>query len=113
MTNTEKVQEIEESLKHAKAILELGTALERLRSSRDFKKVITEGYLEQECVRLVHLKADPNMQSIDKQASIVKQMDAIGALNQYFQAVFSKAAQAEKAIVSDEDERELLLAEGL
>lgn len=113
MSNAESVQAIEKNIEQAKVIVEFGSTLERLRSNRDFKKIIIDGYLEQECVRLVHLKADPNMQAADKQAGIVKQMDAIGALNQYFQTVFSKAAMAEKAVASDEDERQMLLEEGL
>ena len=113
MSNTDTVQAIEREIQHSKELIELGKGLERLRSNRDFKKIVVEGYLEQECVRLVLLKADQNMQSADKQASIVKQMDAIGSLHQYFQTVLVKASMAEKSVASDEYERDLLLVEGL
>lgn len=113
MSHTDTVQAIEKEIQHSKELVELGKGLERLRSNRDFKKIIVEGYLEQECIRLVLLKADQNMQSTEKQASIVKQMDAIGALHQYFQTVLVKASIAEKSLVADEQERELLIVEGL
>lgn len=110
---TDQLQEIELNIKQAQKLVDLGNALERLRSNNDFKKVITEGYFEQEAVRLVHLKADQNMQTAERQQSIIAQMDAIGALNQYFQTVFHRASLASKAIEADEQTREELLEEGL
>ena len=113
MQNTDTVQAIEKQIQHSKEVVELGKCLERLRSNRDFKKLIADDYLGQECIRLVFLKADVNMQTTERQASIVKQMDAIGNLTQYFQLVFTKASLAEKAIAFDESERDLLLEEGI
>lgn len=99
----EQIQAIESNIREAKKFVEQGDALERLRANRDFKKVITEGYFEREAIRLVHLKADPNMQSPDSQKSIIAQMDAIGSLDQYFMAVFAQANMARKAIDSSEE----------
>jgi len=112
MNTAESVKEIEKQIQQAKEQVELGKSLERLRSNRDFVKIVVSNYLQQECVRLVLLKADPNLQSAEKQASIVKQMDAIGALDQYFTTIYQKAAIAEKDLLSSEQERELLIAEG-
>lgn len=105
------IQAIEANIKEARKIVDLGESLERLRSNRDFKKVIVEGYFEQEAIRLVHLKADPSMQSAESQKSIVSQMDAIGSLHQYFTAVYQKASLARKAIAADEETRDEILAE--
>jgi hypothetical protein len=99
----EQIQAIEANIREAKKFVEQGEALERLRTNRDFKKVITEGYFEREAIRLVHLKADPNMQSPDSQKAIVAQIDAIGSLSQYFTAVFQQANMARKAITSSEE----------
>jgi hypothetical protein len=99
----EQIQAIEANIREAKKFVEQGEALERLRTNRDFKKVISEGYFEREAIRLVHLKADPNMQSPEMQKSIVAQMDAIGSLDQYFKAVFQQANMARKAISSGEE----------
>jgi hypothetical protein len=97
-----QVQEIELSIANAQKMVDMGASLERLRNNKDFKKVIQEGYFEKEAIRLVHLKADPSMQTPDRQASILRDMDAVGALNQYFGAVFHQARLAAKGIEDDE-----------
>lgn len=113
MDNTKVIQDIELNIRQAQLLVDTGDALERLRSNRDFKMLIMEGYFKEEAVRLVHLKGDPNMQSTEYQVSIVKQMDAISALNQYLQTVFHRAAMAEKAIEADESTRDELLNEDI
>lgn len=112
MSNINEVQELEASIQRAKEHVEFGNVVERLLATRDFKKVISEGYFEQEAIRLVHLKADPNMQSTAQQESIVKQMDAIGSLKQYLRTKCRIAAQAVQSIAADEETRDELLAEG-
>lgn len=107
------VQAIEDNIKQARKIVEVGEALERLKNNKDFRKVVLEGYFEQEAIRLVHLKSDQNMQSPDFQKSINAQIDAIGAVSQYFSTVRHKASIAAKAIASDEEARDEILAEEL
>lgn len=109
----EVLQALELNIKQAKKIVELADSLERLSNNRDFKKIIQEGYFEQEAIRLVHLKADVNFQTPERQASIIQQIDAIGALNKYFETVFYRANQARKAIEADEETRDELFAEEL
>lgn len=113
MSNAEQVTELEQNIKEARKIVDLSDSLLRLGSNRDFKKIILEGYFEREAVRLVHLKADPAMQTPDKQASIVAQIDAIGALSTYFRTLDFNARQARKAIAADEQTIEELAAEEL
>ena len=105
------VAEIEKNIKLAKERVDLGDSLERLRNNRDFKKVIQEGFFCDEAVRLVQLKADPAFQTAERQESIVKQIDAIGAQNQYFQMIYQMAHLARKAIESDQETLEEVLAE--
>lgn len=109
----ERIEEIELNIAQAKTIVEKGAALERLRTNRDFKKVVLEGYFEKEAIRLVHLKSDFNMQDAESQASIMDQINAIGSLSQYFNTVRHQSMLAEKAIASDEETREELMAEGI
>lgn len=96
----------------SKSVVEFGSAIERLRTNPDFKKVIITGYLEQEAVRLVHLKADSNMQTEAHQLAITKQIDAIGALNSFLMTQQQLAGMAQRTIASCEEAREELLAEG-
>lgn len=108
----EQLQELDANIKEAKKLVTLGAALERLRNNGDFKKVIMDGYFEREAIRLVHLKSDVSMQTPERQASILAQMDAIGNLNQYFTTVLRTADLAKKNIAADEETRDELLAEG-
>lgn len=108
-----QVVEIEKNIQQSRVIVDVGNSLERLQDNRDFRKVVMEGYFQREAIRLVHLKADPSMQTAAMQASIVSQMDAIGALNQYFETIFHQAALATKAIAADEETIAELAAEEL
>jgi len=105
------VKAIEENIRKSKQVVEAGAALERLMTNRDFKKVILEGYFEQEAIRLVHLKSDQNFQSPDMQRSIIAQMDSIGNVHQYLNLVLFKASQASKNILADEEARDEILTE--
>lgn len=109
--SNEAIQEIELNISRAKELVDLGNSLERLLQNKDFKEVVKKGYFEKEAIRLVHLKSDPNMQTAEKQQSILDQMNAIGSLNQYFRTVMFQAAQAIKAIDADEDTIAELLEE--
>ena len=111
--NKDAISEIEANVKEARKIANIGAALERLKSTRDFKMVIQSGYFEAEAIRLVHLKADAQFQTKDRQESIIKQIDAIGALSSYLYTVEHSASLAQKAIESDEAMLSELLAEEL
>ena len=107
-----ELEVLEANIKRQQKFVDMGESLERLYMNRDFRKVITEGYLEQEAIRLVHLKADPNMQSVESQKSIVQQIDSIGSLSAFFHLIRYQAEMAGKTIAFDEQTREDLLAEG-
>lgn len=113
LMNETEIKDLDNNIKEAKKFVEAGTALERLINNRDFKKIVMEGYFEAEAVRLVHLKADPSMQSESSQTSIISQIDAIGSFRQYLDGVFQQARLAGKAIEDDEQTRQELLEGGL
>lgn len=101
--SNEQVQAIEKSIRNAKKAVEIGAAVERLRSNRDFKLVVLDGYLEQESIRLVHLKAAPEFQSPERQASVIRDIDSIGAFAAYLNNQISFAAMASKQLESDQE----------
>lgn len=105
------VQELELSIKDAKKMVDLGNALERLLKNRDFKKVVQEEYLEQEAIRLVHLKGDGNMQSEQAQRAIDRDISAISAFRQFLDMVFAKADHAREAIAECEEALDEIRAE--
>ena len=107
-----ELQQLDANIKHAQKTVDLGDALERLRNNRDFKKVIAEGYFEQEAIRLVHLMSDSNMQSPDSQDSIHKQMIAVGGFRDYLDTLAIRADMSRRSVEADESMRDEILAEG-
>lgn len=113
MSNQDEINAIERTVKDAKEQKALGTALERLITNRDFQKVIKQGYFADEAVRLVHAKGDPACQTPEKQASIIRQMDSISNLGQYFQTILHAAGMADKSIEEGEAALDEMRAEEL
>jgi hypothetical protein len=109
---TSELQQLERNIKHAQKTVDLGESLERLRNNRDFKKVIAEGYFEQEAIRLVHLMSDSNMQTPESQQSIHNQMIAVGGFRDYLETLATRAGMARRAVEADESTRDEILAEG-
>jgi hypothetical protein len=104
MTPQETIQAIEASITENRQYLSLYEAFERLQENRDFKTVIQNGYLKDEAVRLVHLKADPNMQTPERQEAILGGINGIGQLLSFFNAMRFNANQAKKAIEAGEEQ---------
>lgn len=113
MSKQEQIDSIERDVKNAKEVKAMGNALERLRTNRDFRTVIQSGYFAQEAVRLVHLRGDPAFQTPERQADILKQIDAISALGQYFLTINHAAGLADKSIEEGEATLDELRAEEL
>jgi hypothetical protein len=92
------VQMIEIQIEEAKEFLKQADALKRLRNSEDWKTVIEEGYFREHAIQLVSLKAAAAMDYSDKQASIMKGIDAIGELQQWLNGIFVMAEEARRSI---------------
>lgn len=119
MTDNElQIANIQRQIQDAQDALALGKALHNLASNPDFKKVISEGYLKHEAVRLVHLRADPELQSPAQQAAILRDIDSIGVLAEYLRVVRKQGEIAERSIADGEaaiaeiEEEEAELKEG-
>lgn len=111
MSNDTQLADLDRDAKAAKLRIDAGNSLERLRSNRDFNKLIVEGYLKDEAIRLVHAKADPALQSASAQAAILRDIDAIGALEQFFTTIYQQARIAGKQMLDIDEMREELLKE--
>lgn len=104
--NEQHLAALDRQIKSAQVNLELGKTLERLRQNQDFKKLVLQGYLTDEAVRLVHLKADPNLQSSEKQAAVVRDIDAIGAFKMYLETIAFLGRDAERSIADAEAQKQ-------
>lgn len=111
--STTQMQELEANIARNKAIMAKGASLERLKANPDFKKVVSEGFLKENAVRLVHLKGDKNMAEPHKQAAIQAEIDAIGHFASYLNDVSRFAALAADSLAADEQTREEIAAEEL
>ena len=105
----EYLDAIEKSIQQAKICIEAGNALKKLKDNREFNAIVLKGYFEDEAIRLVHLKADPNMQKQSMQEDIIKQIDAIGAFGNYMTTVLFRADMSLKSIEADEQAKEDIL----
>jgi len=105
--DTDRAQ-VELSMKNARKNLDLAKSLERLRSNRDFKAVILEGYFKEEAVRLVHLRSAPDTQAPHNQASILLAIDSIANLYSHFLSVENAGRQALKELADGDEALEQL-----
>lgn len=108
----QSIEELEVNIAEAREAVKLADALERLHNNADFKTVITSGYFTEEATRLVSAKAAPNLQADEMQAAIVRAIDAIGGLQQYFNKLFAQGDMARNAIEASQEEIAMLEAEG-
>jgi hypothetical protein len=107
-----QIEEVEVGIVQARAMVTKAEALAALFKNKDFRDVITEGYLKEEAVRLVLLKADPAVLDAEAQASINDGIIAIGHFNQYLKTVRAIGSMAAKSLSEYEDLRAELLVEG-
>ena len=111
MNQDSQLEQIEVGIDQAKAVIELGQSLERLQENKDFVKVINEGYLKDEAVRLVRLKADPSMQTPESQKRIDDSIMAVSQLTQYLRFVIQMGRQAAVDLADYEEARQDVLKE--
>lgn len=108
-----QLEQVELSISQAKDMIGKDDALGRLYANKDFQEIITKGYFEEEARRAVMTKAHPAMQTEEHQEAIIKKIDSIGNLQQYFNVIGLMATNARKALHDDELTREELLAENV
>lgn len=101
-TKEQAIAQCEQQIKDAQSSMELGKCLASLSQNPDFKKVMIEGYLKNEAIRLVQLKADPSMASAENQAAIIRDIDSIGVIGQYFRTLEVLGIRAERSIADAE-----------
>lgn len=108
-----ETKQIEAQIAAAKETADMATALDRLKSNRDFKKVILQGYFKDEAIRLVQVKGNPDVQHPSSQAAIIRDIDAIGSLFQFLNQIEREGNQAEKTIADGQREIEAITEEEL
>lgn len=100
-----QIAAVERDIETKKQQVALNNSLERLMKNKDFQKVVLDSYFGKEAIRLVSVKGDPEMQTPERQADILRDIDGIGSMQRYFRTVERNGEQADGAI--DEDEATL------
>lgn len=106
-----ELQQVEREIEQYKADMAIAEKLEKLHSNREFKEIILNGFLRENVIRLVGLKGHPDMQTAEKQASVLKQIDAVSVLTDYFRQIFNKGEIADRNIADHERLHSELLKE--
>ena len=96
------VEELHQRREELKKFSARAEALTRLQNNADFKLVITDGYMEDEAIRLVHLLGDARFNSDDKKAAyredFQERMVGIARLSEYFRSIFQLSGQAQREL---------------
>ena len=96
------VEELHQRREELKKFNARAEALTRLQNNADFKLVITDGYMEDEAIRLVHLLGDARFNSDDKKAAyredFQERMIGIARLSEYFRSIFQLSGQAQREL---------------
>ena len=96
------VEELHQRREELKKFSAKAEALTRLQNNADFKLVITDGYMEDEAIRLVHLLGDARFNSDDKKTAyredFQERMIGIARLSEYFRSIFQLSSQAQREL---------------
>lgn len=101
-----QIEQMEVSLEHAKELVERKRQAEKLGSNREFKKLILDGYCQQEAARLVSLSGDPQMK--EHRDEIFADIEAIGRFQAFLRTTIQIGRQAEAEIADYEFEIDAL-----
>ena len=109
MSKEEDIKQIELTIESAQEAVAMRDALRRLVRNPDYDKIINSEYFQNEPARLVLTKAEPAMDTPEKQKAIMHSIDAIGHFRQYLQSIMQVGRMAEQSIEDNENERSLIL----
>jgi len=103
MLNEEQVQQIELTATEAREYIKFAEDAQKLLEHPLFKKVVTEGYMTNEAIRLTKLLADTNMQSPDNQKGIMDGLMGISQLNNFFVAIGNSKMMMQRSLAECEN----------
>ncbi len=105
------IARIEIDIKEAKHAIDILQALRRLSKNKDFKTIISKGYLEDEATRCVLLKADDQFQTEERQQKMNNSINAIGHFHQYLLKIEKLGLMAQQAIEEQRNTRDEIMKE--
>lgn len=109
--STPELKAVEDQIAAHKAAIAIGQSLGRLMRNADFRKVILDGYLRDEAVKLVHGRMGALLQHPQMAEFQLKALDAISIFNQYLSQLKTNAEQALAQLPEAEQTREEIASE--
>lgn len=105
----QEMNQMEITIAQAKEMVAARDAALKLKTNREFKKVILEGYFREEAVRLTSMLADPGAANF--QDAIIADLRAISGLQVYLHNLMLQGDTAERSIAENESELETMRGE--
>lgn len=104
VTKEEAIAECQQRIEIYTKNAEKLAMLDRLVLNPDFIALIEEDYFKARPIRLVMAKGNPSMDSADSQARLVREMDGIAMLRQYFHVIETEGTVAKAMIERELDQ---------
>lgn len=104
------IEQIELSLEHAKEMVEKRNMAIQLADNPAFKKLVLEGYFQNEAARLAHLLTDPSLPA-EHREFVKIDIAGPGAFKRYMQTLVRMGDQAAASIAEYENELDELRAD--
>jgi len=95
------VEEIEMTIEQAKMAIKDKEQLKSLLKNKAFKRIIMKLYLEEEAIRLVHMKSVP--MAPESKENIDNLMYGIGGLQRFMQRVIDLGNEMEQSLSDNEE----------
>lgn len=105
------IEQIELSLEVARKLVSRRDMILKLSSNREFRKVILEGYMEDEAVRLASISGDSRQEK--QRDDIMLGLQAISKFRIYMQDAIRMGDVAESEILEQQDELDAIREEEL
>lgn len=100
--STETVKELEEHMQGLRALVERKDTVLRLQESRDFRRVIVDGFCGEDAARYAQISGDPSM-AADARADALGMAQASGFLKRFLAVCVQMGRQAERELRDGEE----------
>ena len=94
----QQLAEIDAEVQRVEGILEDAAAINRLNENEDFKRIVVDGYLDDEAKRLFNALIDPTFLKRDNLQNMMDKIGSIRDFKQYISVKMLNAAEAENTL---------------
>jgi len=100
---SDAIERAEKEIKDAKVLAERRAMALKLSSNREFRKLILEEFMIQECARYTHMSGSPQL-SPEQRADALNIAQAAGHLKRFLSVVVQMGEHAERTLPKQEED---------